>query len=83
MWLKFDLTMKYLPLSVINIARRIHGWEATLAVLFVGVFHFYINIWRPGVFPMAGQWISGMISRKRMEEDHPLELEESLRGPKR
>ena len=75
MWLKYDLTMKYLPLAVINIARRIHGWEATLAVLFISVFHLYINIWRPGVFPMAGHWISGMISKEKMEEEHPLELE--------
>ncbi len=76
MWLKYDLTMRYLPLAVINIARLIHGWEATLAVLFLSVFHLYMNIWRPGVFPMAGHWISGMISKERMMEDHPLEYEE-------
>ena len=79
MWLKYDLTMKYLPLAVINVARRIHGWEATLAVLFVGVFHLYINIWRPGVFPMAGHFISGMMSVEKLKEEHPLEYEELLR----
>jgi cytochrome b subunit of formate dehydrogenase len=80
MWLKYDLTMKILPLAVINIARRVHGWEATLAVLFLGVFHLYMNIWRPGVFPMAGHWISGVISRDKMVEEHPLELEELERN---
>jgi cytochrome b subunit of formate dehydrogenase len=79
MWLKYDLTLKYLPLAAINVFRRIHGWEATLAVLFISVFHFYINIWRPGVFPMAGHWISGMLSIDKMREDHPLELDEGLK----
>lgn len=79
MWLKYDLTLKYLPLASINIARRIHGWEATLAVLFIGLFHFYINIWRPGVFPLAGHIFSGVISQEKMMEDHPLEYEGILR----
>jgi cytochrome b subunit of formate dehydrogenase len=80
MWLKYDLTMKYLPLAVINIIRRVHGWEALLAVLFLSVFHVYINVWRPGVFPMAGHVISGMVSRSSMEDEHPKELEEILKS---
>jgi cytochrome b subunit of formate dehydrogenase len=79
MWVKFDLTMRFLPRAAINVVRRIHGWEAILAVLFLSVFHLYVNVWRPGVFPLAGHVVSGVLSKERMAEDHPLELEETIK----
>lgn len=71
--------MKFIPLAVLEWGRVIHGWEAILAVLVILEFHFYMTIFRPKIFPMAKQWLTGTLTREEMEEEHPLELEEILK----
>lgn len=71
--------MKIIPLAIIELGRVIHGWEAILAALVILEFHFYMTIFRPKVFPMAKQWLTGTLTREEMEEEHPLEVEEILR----
>lgn len=68
--------MKVVPYAFIDWARIIHGWEAILAVAVIIEFHFYMTIFRPTVFPMAKQWLTGTMTMEEMEEEHPLELEE-------
>ncbi|MBI4285342.1 MAG: cytochrome b/b6 domain-containing protein [Chloroflexi bacterium] len=57
-------------------AREFHGYEATLAVLTIVVWHFYEVIFRPGIFPGDLTIFTGKISRKRMLEEHPMEYAE-------
>ncbi len=82
MWLSFGTfstglyPLKFLPLVVYDWASLIHGYEAILAVLVVVIFHLYTAIWKPGTFPLAMQIWTGKISRKHMEHEHPMELEE-------
>ena len=50
-----------------------HVKEALLAVLFLGVFHFYQVHFTPRQFPADVTLFTGMVSEQEMDEDHPLE----------
>lgn len=52
-----------------------HVKEALLAVLFLGVFHFYQVHFTPRQFPFDLTLFTGIVSEQEMAEDHPLELE--------
>jgi formate dehydrogenase gamma subunit len=69
-------TTLILPGEFIPTAKAVHSGEAMLAVLAVIVWHMYhvhIREWNPAMF-------TGYLSRKQMEEEHPLELEAIERG---
>jgi len=50
-----------------------HVKEALLAVLFLGVFHFYQVHFTPRQFPADLTLFTGVVSEEEMHEDHPLE----------
>jgi formate dehydrogenase subunit gamma len=52
-----------------------HTDEAMLAVLFLMVFHFYQTHFNPRYFPLNKVFITGRMSEKDMQKEHPLELE--------
>lgn len=52
-----------------------HVKEALLAVLFLGVFHFYQVHFTPRQFPADVTLFTGIVSEEEMAEDHPLQLE--------
>ncbi len=64
---------KVLPGQFVAAAVEFHGFEATLAVLTIIIWHLYDVIFRPGVFPADTTIFTGHISRKRIAEEHPLE----------
>lgn len=59
-----------------------HTDEAMLAVLFLMVFHFYQTHFNPRYFPMNKVFITGKMSEKDMQKEHPDELEQMERAPK-
>jgi len=59
-----------------DIATAIHFYEAILATLAIIVWHFYFVFLNPDVYPMNKAWLTGFLTRKQMEHEHPLELEE-------
>ncbi|HVP20856.1 MAG TPA: cytochrome b/b6 domain-containing protein [Anaerolineaceae bacterium] len=64
-------TTHFLPGEFIPAAKSAHGNEAVLAVLAILVWHFYnvhLRHWNWSMF-------TGKLTRKEMEEEHPLELE--------
>jgi cytochrome b subunit of formate dehydrogenase len=63
------------PSWVITAALIIHGEEATLAILFLFVVHFYNVHLKPSIFPMNWAWLNGRISVETMKHEHPLEYE--------
>ncbi|MER3500872.1 MAG: hypothetical protein IMHGJWDQ_000320 [Candidatus Fervidibacter sp.] len=69
----------YLPLWVWHIARLIHSYEALLAFLSIIIWHLYHVHFKPGVFPMSWVWLTGKISLRHLQEEHPLEFEELQR----
>lgn len=67
------MVTRVLPGQFVAASVVIHGWEATLAVLTIIVWHFYEVILRPDVFPADTAIFTGKISIKRMMEEHSLE----------
>jgi hypothetical protein len=68
--------LTYLPLWVWHICRLIHSYEALLAFLTIIIWHLYHVHFKPGVFPMSWVWLTGKISLRHLQEEHPLEFEQ-------
>ena len=67
---------RIMPGQIVAAAVEIHGYEATLAVITIVIWHLYDVIFRPGIFPGDTTIFTGRISRERMLEEHPLEYAE-------
>ncbi len=67
---------RVLPGQVVAASVEFHGFEATLAVLTIVIWHLYDVIFRPGIFPADTSIFTGKVSKERMLEEHPLELTE-------
>jgi cytochrome b subunit of formate dehydrogenase/nitrate/TMAO reductase-like tetraheme cytochrome c subunit len=65
----------YAPSWLITAALIIHGEEATLAILFLFVVHFYNVHLKPSIFPMNWAWLNGRISVEMLKHEHPLEYD--------
>jgi cytochrome b subunit of formate dehydrogenase len=72
---------RFLPHWVITSAQIIHGEEATLAILFLFVVHFYNVHLKPGIFPMSWVWLTGRITVEQQKDEHPLEYERTKGSP--
>ncbi len=70
------IVTKVLPGQFVAASVVIHGWEATLAVLTIIVWHFYEVMLRPDVFPADTSIFTGRMSKERMMEEHSLEYAE-------
>lgn len=58
-----------------DVARTIHFYEAWLATLAIVVWHLYFVVFNPDAYPMNVAWLTGKLSEREMQEEHPLELE--------
>jgi cytochrome b subunit of formate dehydrogenase/nitrate/TMAO reductase-like tetraheme cytochrome c subunit len=63
------------PSWLITAALIIHGEEATLAIVFLFVVHFYNVHLKPSIFPMNWAWLNGRITVETLKHEHPLEYE--------
>jgi len=61
---------RILPGQMVAASVEFHGFEATLAVLTVVIFHLYDVMFRPGIFPADTTIFTGRISVERMMEEH-------------
>jgi cytochrome b subunit of formate dehydrogenase len=64
-----------LPGQLIPASKVAHGNVAMMALLVIVVWHVYNAHLAPEVFPFDKSMFNGLISRERMEREHPLELE--------
>jgi formate dehydrogenase gamma subunit len=71
-WFKMDVT-RWFPRWVVDVAITIHYYEAILACLAILVWHMYHVLFAPGTYPMNFAWWDGKVSRKWLEEEHPLD----------
>jgi cytochrome b subunit of formate dehydrogenase len=62
-----SLVLSRLPKIVLDVATALHFYEALLACLAVAVWHFYVVIFDPDVYPMNPCWITG--SHRAPEEE--------------
>jgi cytochrome b subunit of formate dehydrogenase len=70
-----NIFLPVINLSGMDIATAIHWYEAILASLAILVWHFYFIFLNPDVSPMNKAWLTGLLTRHQMENEHPLELE--------
>jgi cytochrome b subunit of formate dehydrogenase len=66
---------RFLPGSVFNLALFVHGAEATLAIGFIFVVHFFNGHLRPGKFPMDLVIFTGVLSRDELRHERRAEFE--------
>ncbi len=74
-----DWFLGALPTWTFDVARVVHGYEATLAFLAIIIWHMYHVHFRPGVFPGSKTWYDGKISRHELRHHHPGEYLEILK----
>jgi len=67
-----EFATTYLPGVVLTAARVAHGYEATLAVLVIVVWHLWGVALRPGVFPCDTSIFTGRMDVERLREEHHL-----------
>ena len=63
-----NVSLRYLPKWVTDVATALHFWEAVLATLAIVVWHFYWVIFDPDVYPMDGSWWHGREPAARTHE---------------
>ncbi len=78
-WFKLDVT-RFLPRWAVDVATTIHYYEAILACLAIGVWHFYHVMFDPDVYPVNWAFWDGWVSKEWLEEEHPLDEETLARA---
>lgn len=63
-----NLTLRYLPTWMADVASALHFWEAVLATLAILVWHLYWVIFDPDVYPMDWAWWNGQPPAARVHE---------------
>jgi cytochrome b subunit of formate dehydrogenase len=74
MWAKVEFG-NHLPRWVIDAATAVHFYEAILASLAILVWHFYMIIFDPEVYPMNWAWYDGKVTYELYESEHALDVE--------
>jgi len=60
---------------VLDLATLVHYYEAWLAFLAIVVWHFYMVMTNPDVYPMNWTWLTGRISDEQLRHEHRAEWE--------
>jgi cytochrome b subunit of formate dehydrogenase len=77
-WFPAELS-RFLPTWLVSSALIVHGEEATLAILFLFVVHFYNVHLKPSIFPMNWAWLTGQTTVEFMKDEHPAEYDRVFR----
>lgn len=64
-------SLKYFPIWVMDAATAAHWYEAILATLSILVWHWYLVIFDPDVYPMDLAWLTGNASADHLRETRP------------
>ena len=70
LWAK-DTSLHFLPVWVMDAATAAHWYEAILATLSILVWHWYLVIFDPDVYPMDLAWLTGKASADHIRETRP------------
>lgn len=66
-----NLTLRFFPTWVADAATAIHWYEAILATLSIVIWHLYMVIFDPDVYPMEKAWITGRVSAEHLWRTRP------------
>lgn len=65
-------SLRQLPTWVLDAATAVHWYEAILATLAILVWHFYMVVFDPDVYPMDRAWLSGRASADHLRAQRPV-----------
>lgn len=82
-----NFTLRFFPKWLADAATAVHFYEALLATFSILLWHFYLVIFDPAVYPMDLSWLHGRVPAEHYRHSRPeyfRELEETgrLRDPK-
>jgi cytochrome b subunit of formate dehydrogenase len=66
-----DFTLRYFPKWISDAATAIHYYEALLATFSILLWHFYMVIFDPLVYPMDTAWINGKVPADHYRHSRP------------
>ena len=66
-----DVTLRFLPKWASDVATAAHYYEAILATAAIVVWHFYMVIFDPDVYPMDRSWLTGKTSADHLRHTRP------------
>jgi cytochrome b subunit of formate dehydrogenase len=66
-----NLSLEWLPKWVSDAATSLHFYEAVLATGAIVVWHFYMVIFDPDVYPMEMSWLTGKVSADHLRHTRP------------
>ncbi|MBI5836558.1 MAG: cytochrome b/b6 domain-containing protein [Candidatus Eisenbacteria bacterium] len=75
--------LQALPKWVSDAATAIHFYEAVLASLAIAIWHMYMVIFDPEVYPMDKAWLTGNASADHLRHSRDRRYLRSLRAPKK
>lgn len=78
MWYS-DWTTRHMSGRVLTLAYLVHGFEAFLALLHVGVVHMVSVIFSPAVAPVSPAMFTGLSGPEELAEAHPAWVDEAKR----
>ena len=65
-----NLALKWFPKEALDFSTAVHFYEALLACLSIVVWHFYVVIFDPDVYPMDTAWFAGYSVREHDDAAH-------------
>ena len=65
-------SLRLLPSWIVDAATAVHWYEAILATLAILVWHFYLVIFDPDVYPMDRAWLTGRASAGHLTAQRPV-----------
>jgi cytochrome b subunit of formate dehydrogenase len=75
-----NLALSLLPKWVSDAATALHYYEALLATFAIAIWHLYMVIFDPDVYPMDRSWITGRASADHLRHSRP-DYYRELAGP--
>jgi cytochrome b subunit of formate dehydrogenase len=75
-----NLTLRHFPKWVSDAATAVHWYEALLATFSILIWHFYLVIFDPMVYPMDTAWLDGKISADHYKHTRPVYYRELVRA---
>jgi cytochrome b subunit of formate dehydrogenase len=69
-----NFTLRYFPKWISDAATAIHYYEALLATFSILLWHFYMVIFDPLVYPMDTAWINGKVPADHYRHSRPAYL---------
>ena len=70
LWAK-DWSLRYFPVWLMDASTAAHWYEAILATLSILVWHWYLVVFDPDVYPMDLAWLTGKASADHIRETRP------------